>query len=171
MDLTFVLGGTRSGKSRFAGGRAAALGGNEVTYVATARRGDAELELRIAAHRRARPAVWPTVEAGSDLAQTLASVPAGHIVLLDSLTLWVASCLDEGVEVHSAWAAAEAELAARARPIIVVSDEVGLGVIPANELARRFCDEIGELHQRLAAQASTVAFMVAGLPLVVKGRL
>jgi len=166
-----VLGGTRSGKSRFAGRRAAALGGNEVTYVATARRGYAELERRIAAHRRARPAVWMTVETGSDLAQTLAAVTAGHVVLLDSLTLWVAACLDEGVDVRSAWAAAEAELAARERPVIVVSDEVGLGVIPANELARRFCDEIGELHQRIAAQASTVAFMVAGLPVVVKGTL
>jgi adenosylcobinamide kinase / adenosylcobinamide-phosphate guanylyltransferase len=71
--------------------------------------------------------------------------------------------------VRSAWAAAEAQLTARERPVIVVSDEVGLGVIPANELARRFCDEIGELHQRVAAQASTVAFMVAGLPVVVKG--
>jgi adenosylcobinamide kinase / adenosylcobinamide-phosphate guanylyltransferase len=169
VELTFVLGGTRSGKSRFAGRRAAALGGNEVTYVATARRGDAELDRRIAAHRRARPAVWTTVETGSDLAQTLASVAARHVVLLDSLTLWVAACLDEGVEVRSAWAAAEAQLTARERPVIVVSDEVGLGVIPANELARRFCDEIGELHQRVAAQASTVAFMVAGLPVVVKG--
>lgn len=166
-----MLGGTRSGKSRFAGRRAAALGGDEVTYVATARRGDAELERRIAAHRRARPAVWTTVEAGSDLAQTLSSVEPRHVVLLDSLTLWVAACLDEGVDVRSAWGAAESKLAARERPVIVVSDEVGLGVIPANELARRFCDEIGELHQRVAAQASTVAFMVAGLPVVVKGTL
>jgi adenosylcobinamide kinase/adenosylcobinamide-phosphate guanylyltransferase len=171
VDLTFVLGGTRSGKSRFAGRRAAALGGDDVTYVATARRGDVELERRIAAHRRARPPTWTTVETGSDLAQTLALVTATHVVLLDSLTLWVAACLDEGAPVRAAWAAAEEQLVARERPVIVVSDEVGLGVIPANELARRFCDEIGELHQRVAAQASTVAFMVAGLPVVVKGTL
>src|SRR6266542_7107408 len=90
-ELELVLGGTRSGKSRFALARASALGGDRVTFVATARAGDEELDARIADHRRARPAAWRTVEVDGDLAAAVASADPAHVVLLDSLTLWLSA--------------------------------------------------------------------------------
>jgi adenosyl cobinamide kinase/adenosyl cobinamide phosphate guanylyltransferase len=168
-ELTLVLGGTRSGKSRFALARASALGGDRVTFVATARPGDPELDARIAAHRRVRPPTWRTIEPEADLARAVARANAGDVVLLDSLTLWVASCLEGGIDVNAAWRAVSDELAARATPSVIVSDEVGLGIVPVTELGRRFRDEIGVLHQRVAANAAVVVLLVAGLPVTLKG--
>ena len=170
-ELTFVLGGTRSGKSRFALARATAIGGDRVTYVATARPGDPELDARIAGHRRVRPAAWRTLEAQADLAGVLAKADPRDVLLVDSLTLWVAWCLDDGVEVGPAWDSAFRQLAARATASVVVSDEVGLGIVPETVLGRRFRDEIGALHQRLAAVADPVVLLVAGLPVTLKGSL
>lgn len=170
-ELAFVLGGTRSGKSRFALARAAALGGDRVTFVATARPGDPELDARIADHRRVRPPAWRTIEAEADLARAIADADASDVVLVDSLTLWVAWCLERGVDVNAAWQAASAELAARATPSVIVSDEVGLGIVPLTELGRRFRDEIGVLHQQVAANADLVVLLVAGLPVTLKGTI
>lgn len=165
----FVLGGTRSGKSRVARDRARLLGDDRVTFVATARPGDPELDARIAAHRRDRPRAWATVDARDELAATLGEVDATHVTLLDSLTLWASSVLESGGDIGSAWTSAAAVIAARAATVVVVSDEVGLGVVPVSEIARRYRDELGSLHQRIAAQATTVLFCVAGVPLVLKG--
>jgi adenosylcobinamide kinase/adenosylcobinamide-phosphate guanylyltransferase len=169
--MTFALGGTRSGKSRFALARARELGGDRVTYVATARPGDPELDARIAGHRAYRPTTWKTVEAGTDLAGTVALVDPGQVVLLDSLTLWASWCLDDGIEISTAWDSTFRHLAARGKPSVIVSDEVGLGIVPMTESGRRFTDEMGVLHQRVASQAALVVFMVAGLPIVLKGSL
>lgn len=170
-ELTFALGGTRSGKSRFALARARQLGGDRVTYVATARPGDPELDIRIAGHRAFRPATWETVEAGTDLAGILARVDPGQVVLLDSLTLWASWCLEDGIEISTAWDAALRDLVARPKPSVIVSDEVGLGIVPMTASGRRFTDEMGVLHQRVASQAVLVVFLVAGLPTVLKGSL
>jgi adenosylcobinamide kinase/adenosylcobinamide-phosphate guanylyltransferase len=169
--LTFALGGTRSGKSRFAFARARALGGDRVTYIATARRGDPELDLRIAGHVAVRPAPWRTIEADTRLAEAVASVAPDQVVLIDSLTLWASWCLEEEIELAPAWDSAWLHLAARARPSVVVSDEVGLGIVPITESGRRFRDEMGVLHQRVASQADLVVLLVAGQPLALKGSL
>ena len=170
-ELTLVLGGTRSGKSRYARERAIATGGALVTYVATARPGDPELDARIAAHRADRPPSWTTVEVKDDLAQTLHAVDPSHLVLLDSLTLWAAPLVEEGRDLVAAWDAAADVLARRAPPAIVVSDESGLGVTPLAPLARRYLDDLGRVQQRAAAQAAAVVLCVAGLPLALKGAL
>lgn len=168
-DLTLVLGGTRSGKSRHARDLATRLGGDAVTFVGTAWPGDPELDLRIAAHRRDRPPSWRTVDASDDLAATFAAVDPVHVLLLDSLTLWASAVVHRGGDMRAAWDAAFATLTRRARPAIVVSDEIGLGSVPMAEAARRFRDDLGFLHQRIAADATTVILCVAGLPLTLKG--
>jgi adenosylcobinamide kinase/adenosylcobinamide-phosphate guanylyltransferase len=168
-ELTFVLGGTRSGKSRFARDRALQLGGDRVTFIATALPGDRELDERIAAHRRDRPPAWRTVDVGSDLASTLSAVDRDDIILLDSVTLWLSARYESSADLADEWRRAADVLAERARPSIVVSDEIGLGVVPASAAARRFRDDLGSIHQRISARAATVVFCVAGVPLVVKG--
>ncbi len=165
-----VLGGTRSGKSRYAEDAARRLGGDRVAYLATARPGDPEMEARIAAHRRRRPAAWSTLEVGLDLAATVASAPAGHGLLVDSLSLWVATLLEAGEPVGARWAEAEAAIGERDAPVILVSDEVGLGLVPASALGRRFRDELGALNQEVAAFADEVVLVVAGLPLTLRAR-
>jgi adenosylcobinamide kinase/adenosylcobinamide-phosphate guanylyltransferase len=164
----FVLGGTRSGKSRYALARARDGGGSAVTYVATARRGDPELDERIAGHERERPEGWTTIEAGVDLAAALRTVDPRHVLLLDSLTLWLALVMDEQRSFRELWDAAEAVLTSRECSTIVVSDEVGLGIVPSSAIARRFRDDLGVVHQRVAARATEVYLMVAGIPLRLK---
>jgi adenosylcobinamide kinase/adenosylcobinamide-phosphate guanylyltransferase len=168
-DVVFVLGGARSGKSRLARDRALALGGNGVTFVATARPGDPELDARITAHRRDRPREWTTVDAESDLAATLRSVARDHVVLLDSLTLWASGAMERGIDLATAWRAASEVLSERTSPSVIVSDEVGLGIVPETAVARAFRDELGWIHQRITAQASVALFVVAGVPIVLKG--
>ena len=170
-DLVFVLGGARSGKSRIAREQALSLGGSEVTFVATARPGDVELDARIAAHRRDRPPEWTTIDARRDLGATLRSVDVRDVVLLDSLTLWAADALEHDIGIGAAWADASRVVAERARPTVVVSDEVGLGIVPESRLARAFRDELGWIHQRIVAQSSLAIFAVAGTPIVLKGLL
>lgn len=165
-----VLGGTRSGKSRYAQEAARRWGGGLAVYLATARPGDPELDARIAAHRRDRPAAWPTLEVGLDLAEAIAVAPAGHALLVDSLTLWVAALTDAGDPVAERWAAAAGALAQRTEPVVLVSDEVGLGLVPSSAVGRRFRDELGTLNQLVAAFADEVVFVVAGIPLSLKDR-
>lgn len=165
----FVLGGTRSGKSRYGRERASALGGDAVTYVATAWRGDAELEERIAAHQADRPAAWETIEAGADLAGAIAGAREGNVLLVDSLTLWVSAVSPD--RLAAAWSEARRALAARATAAVLVSDEVGLGIVPDTPVVRRFRDDLGRVNQDAAALADEVVLLVAGLPLQLKGRL
>lgn len=174
--LVLVLGGNRSGKSRFALGLARTLGaGAPVAYLATAMPGDPELDERIARHRTERPDGWPTIEVGLDLPGALRRVPAGMPILLDGLTLWIAACMGdtEPVDIDAlldgpVHAAVDA-LLGRPTPVIVVSDEVGGGLVPMHAGARAFRDLVGFTHQRLAAAADEVHLLTAGIPLALKG--
>jgi adenosylcobinamide kinase / adenosylcobinamide-phosphate guanylyltransferase len=162
--FTLVLGGARSGKSAHAEALLTALP-PPWTYVATAQGYDEEMRERIAVHRARRGAGWETVEAPLDLPAALVS---GSPVLVDCLTLWLTNLLLGGHDIAAATLALEAALAGRAAPTVLVGNEVGLGIVPENALARKFRDEAGRLHQRLAARADSVLFMVAGLPMRVK---
>ena len=165
--LTLVLGGARSGKSRHAEALIEALP-SPWTYIATAQAYDDEMRERIAIHRARRPAGWLTVDAPLALPDAIAAAPAGVPVLVDCLTLWLTNLMLAEHDVPAAATALEAASAAAKGPIVLVSNEVGLGIVPENALARRFRDEAGRVHQRLAARADAVVFMVAGLPMRVK---
>jgi adenosyl cobinamide kinase/adenosyl cobinamide phosphate guanylyltransferase len=168
-DGLLVLGGTRSGKSRFALEQARARGGDAVTFVATARRGEPELDVRIAVHRAERPAVWRTVEIEHDLSGALPTIDRSHVVLVDSLSLWVAALIDAGSGPHERWAEVARALDRRERAVIFVSDEVGLGLVPVTQLARRFVDELGWLNQQVAEWCDEVRLTVAGIAVLLKG--
>ena len=169
--LVVVLGGTRSGKSRFGRDRAAALAaGGPVTYVATALPGDPELDDRTRRHRADRPGDWETIEAGEALAAAIRSVPPGTTVLLDGLTLWASLALaDDPTRVDDVldgpFADVLAAIADHDGPVVVVSDEIGLGLVPLDPLGRAFRDLLGIAHQRLVARSDEAWFMVAGRPL------
>jgi adenosylcobinamide kinase/adenosylcobinamide-phosphate guanylyltransferase len=160
--LTFVLGGARSGKSAYAEALIGALP-TPWRYVATAQAFDEAMRARIAAHRARRDERWRTVEAPLDLADAL---DTDAPVLVDCLTLWLTNLML--AERRPDWPALLAALDARTAPTVIVSNEVGLGIVPDNALARAFRDEAGRLHQSVAARADRVVFMVAGLPMVVK---
>ena len=176
--LTFILGGARSGKSRHAQTLAEAASGS-VLFVATAEAGDEEMAARIAAHRASRPAHWQTLEEPRHLAGAIAAwQPEPDLVLVDCLTLWVSNLLlslPEPLELTNAEALIRSETEALLTCIhqsqatwIVVSNEVGLGLVPPYPLGRVYRDLLGYVNQRLAAMADEVLFMVAGLPLRVK---
>jgi adenosylcobinamide kinase / adenosylcobinamide-phosphate guanylyltransferase len=171
-QLTLVLGGARSGKSRYAESLVAATPPPWI-YVATAQAQDTEMAGRIAHHRARRGAGWHTIEAPHDLAAAIDAAPAGAI-LVDCLTLWLTNrMLAEGdidADIDARTASLEAALARRGGPAVLVSNEVGSGIVPDNALARRFRDLQGHLNQRLAAGADRVILVVAGLPLIVKGQ-
>lgn len=168
---TLILGAVRSGKSRYAG-ELARERPCEVTLIATGTALDDEMAARIAAHRRDRPANWRVVEEPIHLAASLRSVsaPAG-IVIVDCLTLWITNllCSKDPEALHRETLDMLETLPALPGDCLLVANEVGLGVMPVNALARRFADEAGLLHQKLAALCDRVVFMVAGLPLSVKG--
>lgn len=168
-DRIFVLGGTRSGKSRYGRERAHALGGPHVTFVATARPGDPELDGRITAHRTERPTEWQTIETECDLASAIKSAAPQNVLLIDSLTLWVATTLEQSRPASALWPGVQAALAARAAAVVIISDEVGLGIVPIDAGVRAFRDELGTIHQRAATWADEVWFLVAGIPTRLKG--
>jgi adenosylcobinamide kinase/adenosylcobinamide-phosphate guanylyltransferase len=174
--LVFVLGGTRSGKSRFGLRRARELAkGTPVTFFATARPGDPELDDRIRRHRRERPADWPTVDVGDDLAADVAHVPPTATLLLDGLTLWLSAVAgDEPADIDAIldgpFARAVDALRERPGPAVIVSDEIGLGMVPLDPMARAFRDLMGIANQRLAAAADEVHLLVAGLPVTLRDR-
>ncbi len=163
-----VLGGTRSGKSRYATERARALGGDAVTFVATARPGDPELDARVAAHRAYRPASWRTVEVEGDLASAISDGDAG-LLLIDSLTLWASTVVEAEGTLRARWDDAARSLANRAGAVIFVSEEVGMGIVPITRLGRQFIDELGWLNQQVAMLCDEVRLMVAGIPVLLKG--
>jgi adenosylcobinamide kinase/adenosylcobinamide-phosphate guanylyltransferase len=165
--LTLVLGGARSGKSRHAEALVQAHP-PPWTYVATAQGYDREMRERIAAHRARRPEGWETLDAPLDLAGALRGAPAGRPVLVDCLTLWLTNVMLAERDVEAEVADLVEACAAAPGPLVLVSNEVGLGIVPDNALARRFRDHAGILHQRLASRADRVLFMVAGLPMPVK---
>ena len=166
-NLTLVLGGARSGKSRYAESVLAALP-PPFTYIATAEAGDTEMAERIATHRARRGAQWRTIEAPRDLVEAL-ETSAGTPVLVDCLTLWLSNLMLADADLDGEIAKLENALATATAPVVLVANEVGFGIVPDNALGRRFRDWQGMLNQRLAARADRVVLMVAGLPLAVKG--
>ena len=167
--LTLVLGGARSGKSRYAESLIAALPPPWI-YVATAQAGDAEMTERIAAHRVRRGPQWHTLEVPRDLAAALKSCQTGP-VLIDCLTLWLSNLMLAGADIDATTAELDDVLAAAKAPVVLVANEVGSGIVPDHPLGRRFRDLQGLLNQRIAARAERVVLVVAGLPLAVKGTL
>ena len=166
--LTLVLGGARSGKSRHAEGLVMATPPPWL-YVATAQAFDEEMTVRIAQHRSRRADGWRTIEAPLDLAGVIAEhANSGRTMLIDCLTLWLSNIMLNGRDVESAYDMLAAALTTATGPIVVVSNEVGLGIVPDNALARRFRDAQGRLNQLIAARADRVVLMAAGLPLTLK---
>jgi len=177
--LLLVLGGARSGKSAYAQQLAQELGGARVLFVATAQAWDEEMTQRIAQHHQERPAAWRTLEAPHHVGQAIAlELDDAAVVLVDCLTLLVSNTilrLSESPDPAAAAVAVQAELTAllqtcqgNTATYIVVSNEVGLGLVPDNPLGRLYRDLLGRANQTLAAQAEAVYFMVAGLPVEVK---
>jgi adenosylcobinamide kinase/adenosylcobinamide-phosphate guanylyltransferase len=167
--LTLVLGGARSGKSRFAEKLAAARPAPWL-YIATAEARDEEMRARISEHRQRRGADWETLEAPFDLAEAVAQRGGPHgVILIDCLTLWLTNIMLAERDVAGEKAKLLAAFAQADKPVIAVSNEVGLGIVPDNALARRFRDEQGRLYAEIAALASHVVLMAAGLPLTLKG--
>jgi adenosylcobinamide kinase / adenosylcobinamide-phosphate guanylyltransferase len=165
--LTFLLGGARSGKSAHAE-RLITDHPAPWIYIATAQSFDDEMSERIALHQTRRGEGWETVEAPHDLVGALEVVPDQRPILVDCLTLWLTNRMLADANLESECERLEQVLAASRGPWFVVSNEVGLGIVPDNQLARRFRDAAGRLNQRIAARADYVLFMVAGLPMRVK---
>ncbi len=166
--LVLILGGARSGKSTYAE-RLARESQTRVLYVATSEAGDEEMAARIAQHRTQRPAHWITLEAPRAIgAAVRSSGVKAPMVLVDCLTLWLSNAMQSGLDIEAETAKLQDALAARSGPTVIVSNEVGLGIVPDNALARRFRDLQGMLNQKLAAQAQRVIMMVAGVPVAVK---
>ncbi len=164
MGITLLVGGARSGKSARALQLASEWDG-QVVFVATAEGRDAEMAARIARHRLERPASWRTVEAPLELVRAFDSIPARALVILDCLTLWVANALEAGwsdEDVERAAAAVATIAAEREQPTVVVTNEVGLGLVPQTELGRAYRDLLGRVNAVFAAQAEQAYLMIAG---------
>jgi adenosylcobinamide kinase/adenosylcobinamide-phosphate guanylyltransferase len=167
--LTLVLGGARSGKSSFSE-RLVIETGFVRHYVATGRAYDDEMRERIIRHQADRGSGWQTHEVPLDLATALSQIAAPDaIVLVDCLTLWITNLMMEERDIALECRALLAGLAAVQGRVILVSNEVGLGIVPDNKMARQFRDHAGRLHQMIAAEADEVFFVAAGLPLKMKG--
>ena len=169
-QLSVILGGARSGKSRLAE-RIVTATGRQRVYIATAEAWDDEMRDRIAHHRDSRGPGWREVEAPHDLPAALATVQPDEVVLVDCATLWLTNRMLAEADLPAEVQRLLAGLAACRAPVVVVTNEVGQGIVPDNALARRFRDEQGRLNQALAAQADLVVAVFAGLPMVLKGRM
>jgi adenosylcobinamide kinase/adenosylcobinamide-phosphate guanylyltransferase len=168
--LTLVIGGARSGKSAYAEGLVTATT-RPRRYIATAEAWDDEMRERIARHRQDRGAHWETVEAPLRLSDAISAARADEAVLVDCATLWLTNHLLADHDLSAETEALMAAVANCAAPVVMVSNETGWGIVPDNALARRFRDAQGRLNQRLAAEAGLVVTVIAGLPLVLKGKL
>lgn len=165
--LTLVLGGARSGKSRHAETLVEADGGG--IYIAKAEAWDSEMTVRIAKHRARRGALWETLEAPTDLVGALTSKTCrGRAVLVDCLTLWISNLMLGKHDVEREVAMLTAALPGLDARVVFVSNEVGLGIVPDNAMARQFRDYAGSTHQQIARIADRVVFVAAGLPMIMK---
>jgi adenosylcobinamide kinase / adenosylcobinamide-phosphate guanylyltransferase len=167
MAVVLITGGARSGKSRRAEARARSFPGRPV-YIATAEPLDGEMEERIARHRARRGDDWIEREAPLDLVQALTDTDGGGARLVDCLTLWLSNLLHAGRDWSHEAALLAAALGRQQSPVVLVTNEVGLGIVPDNALARTFRDAAGLLNQTIAEVADEVEFVVAGLPMKVK---
>jgi len=167
--VTLVLGGARSGKSRYAEALVEAVASSG-TYGATAEAGDPEMAERIAIHRARRGPFWRTIEVPLALAAAIETEAApGLPLLVDCLTLWLSNLLAADRVIEHECETLRAALRAAAGPVVLVANEVGLGLVPQTQLGRRFRDAAGRLNQEVAALADRVVFIAAGLPVVLKG--
>jgi adenosylcobinamide kinase / adenosylcobinamide-phosphate guanylyltransferase len=168
--VTLLLGGVRSGKSHYAqqlGGRA-----GRVVFVATAQAADDEMRRKVERHRSSRPQHWQTVEEPLALAETIAEHgPTCDLMIIDCLTFFAANLLDANADEQISIDGLCSALQAPACSVVLVSNEVGSGVVPEYPSGRRFRDLLGEMNQSVARVASNVLLLVAGLPLVLKGEL
>lgn len=163
-----VLGGARSGKSRYAQSRAEAQDG-ELVFVATAQAFDGEMAERVARHRADRGERWRTIEAPLALADVVRREAApGRVLLIDCLTLWASNLMFAECDIEADTEALTDAIATATGPVILVTNEVGLGIVPDNALARRFRDVAGRINQAVAASVSEAVFIAAGLPLRLK---
>lgn len=168
--LTFVLGGASSGKSTFAEGLVVATGAPRV-YVATSQIYDDEMAAKVRDHVAARGNDWHTIEEPLDMAKALSQVADDQVVLLDCASMWLTNHMMAEHDLVQETEALIAALAACKGRVVVVSNEVGMGIVPDNALARRFRIAQGKLNQRLAEAADLAVFVIAGLPQVLKGDL
>ena len=166
-QLTFVLGGARSGKSAYAEALIMAHA-PPWTYIATAQPFDDEMKARIDLHMARRGTDWRTIEAPQDLPQAIADAPGDAPLLIDCLAIWLSNRMFVEADLVADRAALIAALTGRIAPTVVVSPEVGLSIVPENALARSFRDGAGLLHQEVARIAAHVALVVAGYPVKVK---
>ncbi len=172
--LTLILGGIRAGKSTYA--QRLAASGSRVLFVATAEAGDKDMEGRIKAHRESRPAEWDTLEEPINLVSALTPLlPRHDTILLDCLTLWVSNMLlaesapeSTRHDIHAATRGLLDLYRSGEASWVIVSNEVGLGVVPPTKLGRKYADELGRVNQLVATEADDVYFMAAGLPLSLK---
>ena len=170
---TLILGGVRSGKSRLAE-RLALESKLPVSYIATATALDEEMRRRIASHQERRPVTWQVIEEPIKLAQALTdSARPGHLIIVDCLTLWITNLLtDKDPTIFkSEQKAFLSVISALPGKVILVSNETNMGVTPLGELSRRYCDEAGFLHQELAKRCDHVTLTIAGIPLMLKGKM
>ncbi|MEM9575825.1 MAG: bifunctional adenosylcobinamide kinase/adenosylcobinamide-phosphate guanylyltransferase [Pseudomonadota bacterium] len=168
--LTFVLGGAASGKSLWA--ENLLLSSHlEPVYLATSRVCDDEIKAKINLHKARRGADWLNFEADLDLGPTLADLKPSQAVLIDCATMWLSNHMMDGINVNESQRALLHALSVCPAPVVIVSNEVGHGIVPDNALARRFREAQGRLNIALAAQADLAVLVVAGLPVVLKGQL
>lgn len=167
MAVILITGGARSGKSTRAEKRARAFPGRPV-YIATAEALDGEMAERIAKHRARRGTDWVEREVPLDLVQVLAATDGGGARLVDCLTLWLSNLMHAGRDWGREVNALAAILLELESPVVLVTNEVGLGIVPDNALARSFRDAAGIMNQTIAAAADEVEFVVAGLPMKLK---
>ena len=168
--LTLVLGGARSGKSRY-GETLVEAAAARALYLATAEARDREMEERIRHHRARRGERWTTIEEPLALADRLVTqARPDRPILVDCLTLWLANLMEAGREIEAESAGLLASFRKLRGPVVFIANEVGLGIVPENALARAFRDHAGRLNQRIAAAADRVVFIAAGLPLILKDK-
>jgi len=172
MAIHLILGGARSGKSRFA--ESLANASDQVVYVATAQADDKEMQQRIQQHQQDRPAAWQTLEVGQDLAEALENVAEQKLIIVDCLTLWLMGCFQNHPQIEyqpmnrfmkliENWSQHHSQ-----HKLVLVSNEISMGVVPIGELNRDYVDTLGRLHQHIAHYADEVTLMVAGIPMPVK---
>jgi adenosylcobinamide kinase/adenosylcobinamide-phosphate guanylyltransferase len=168
--IVFITGGARSGKSSFALSEALKITGKKA-FLASAEATDKEMEDRIRRHRKDRGDGWKTFEEPTDLARLMREIDGRYaVIVLDCLTLWLANVMMSGLDAEKETGRLISALRALKRSkVFVVSNEVGMGIVPENELARRFRDMAGQLNQRVAAVADEVFVTVSGIPVKIKG--
>jgi len=172
-EIVFVIGGCRSGKSRQALETAGAMAGSRKIFIATCIPHDVEMKQRVDRHQKERGRDWRTVETPVELPQAIAeNSRQADVLLVDCLTLWISNLLletdDDEIILKQVLSLTQSVRSAGC-PIVLVSNEVGTGIVPENKLARRFRDLVGSANQAVAAQADRVVWMVAGIPVMIKG--